>query len=177
MEIALSSRKKLGFVNGTITRMAGDTVKSEAWDTCNNMIISCILGSVSESIKKSIMFLSSAHQIWEQLEQRYSLTNGTRKYKLNKDLYETKQQGKPVSDFYTEMRSLWEELESLTTLPIFTTVTVDIIKLINVLQVQREEQKLFRFLNGLDEIYGAQRSQMLMMSNLPSVETAYSYIE
>ena len=40
-----------------------DSVKQEAWDTCNNMIISWILNSVSEHVKKSIMFLDNAHTI------------------------------------------------------------------------------------------------------------------
>lgn len=177
MEIALSSKRKLGFVKGTLTKDVTDVVKSEAWDTCNNMIISWILGSVSESIKKSIMFVNSAYHIWNHLEQRFALTNGSRKYKLNKELYETKQSGRPVSEFYTQMRALWEELESLVTLPDVTAVTTDITRLITVLNQQREEQKLFQFLNGLDEIYGAQRSQILMMSTLPSVEVACSYLE
>ncbi|KAL2932420.1 Gag polyprotein, partial [Bienertia sinuspersici] len=37
-----------------------------------------------------------------------------RKLGLNKLTYETKQQGKSVSEYYTEMRVIWEELESLT---------------------------------------------------------------
>lgn len=36
-----------------------DKVKQEAWDTCNNMVISWILGSVSELIKKSLMFVEN----------------------------------------------------------------------------------------------------------------------
>lgn len=68
MKIVLSSKRKLGFVNGTLIRDSTDLVKGEAWDTYNNMIISWILGSVSESIKKSIMFVSSAYQIWKHLE-------------------------------------------------------------------------------------------------------------
>ncbi|XP_074373942.1 uncharacterized protein LOC141714317 [Apium graveolens] len=155
MEIALSSKRKLGFVEGTLLRDTTDEVKKDAWDTCNNMIISWILGSVSDSIKKSIMFVSSAHHIWKHLEQRFALTNGSRKYKINKELYETKQQGKPVSEYYTHMRSLWDELESLVILPTINATTAEITTLINVLAQQREEQKLFQFLNGLDDTYAA----------------------
>ena len=78
-----------------------DSVKQEAWDTCNNMIISWILNSVSEPIKKSIMFLNNAHTIWIQLEQRFSVTNRSRKYKLSKEIFET---NKSLSEYYVEMR-------------------------------------------------------------------------
>lgn len=74
------------------------------------------------------------------------------------------------------MRSLWEELESLTTLPEVNTKATDISNLINTLTQQKEEQKLFQFLNGLDEIYGAKRSQILMMTILPYVEIACSFL-
>lgn len=137
MEIALSSKRKLGIVTGAIRRDATDIVKGEAWDTCNNMIISWIFGAVSESIKKSIMFVSDAHYIWKNLEERFALTNGSRKYKLNKDLYETKQHGKQISEYYTLM---WEELESINALPAVTPTTEAITSLIAALTKQREEQ-------------------------------------
>lgn len=177
MEIALASKRKLGFVKGTLKKDTADAVKGEAWETCNSMIISWILGSVSESIKKSIMFVDNAHQIWTQLEKRFSLTNGSRKYKLSKELYETKQSTKSVSEYYTQMKAIWEELESLNTLPVISTMTSEVTTLINALEKQKEEQKLFQFLNGLDDAYGAQRSQLLMMKNLPAVETACGYLE
>ncbi|XP_074324159.1 uncharacterized protein LOC141661076 [Apium graveolens] len=162
MEIALFSKRKLGLVIGTITRDDTDAGKGEAWDTCNNMIISWIFGSVSESIKKSIMF---------------ALTNGSRKYKINKDLYESRQQGNHISEYYTQMRTLWGELESLNILPAIKTMSTEVISFVSALTQQKEEQKLFQFLNGLDEIYGAQRSQLLMMPNLPSMEATCSYLE
>lgn len=43
------------------------------------------------------------------------------------------------------MRSLWEELESLYTLPAITTVTTEVICFIEAIQKQKEEQKLFQF--------------------------------
>ena len=117
MEIALATKRKLGLVQGTVLRPNDDPVKSEMWDTCNCMIIAWIQNSVSESIGKSILFLDSAREIWLQLEQRFSLSNGSRKYRLNKEIYEVKQNHGPVSEYYTKLRCLWEELESMSQLP------------------------------------------------------------
>lgn len=78
----------LGFVTGGVKKDNEDIVKKEAWEICNNMVISWILGSVSESIKKSVMFVQDSAEIWRQLEQRYSVANGAREYHLSKAMYE-----------------------------------------------------------------------------------------
>ncbi|KAL2902416.1 Glutamyl-tRNA(Gln) amidotransferase subunit A [Bienertia sinuspersici] len=63
LEIVLASKRKLGFVSGGVTRNNANKVKQEAWDTCNNMLISRIHNNVSDSIKKSILFMNNAKQI------------------------------------------------------------------------------------------------------------------
>lgn len=98
MEVALSSKRKLGFVLGTVAKSATDAAKGEQWDTCNSMVISWLFASLSEPVKKSVLYLSSAKDIWLHLEQRFSLSNGSRKYKINRDLYALKQQGS-VNDY------------------------------------------------------------------------------
>ncbi|KAL2904821.1 Interferon-induced very large GTPase 1 [Bienertia sinuspersici] len=72
------------------------------------MVISWILGNVNETIKKSIMFMSTAKDMWKNLEQRFHVNNGARRYQICKILYEIKQHGKTV---------LWEELYDLTNYP------------------------------------------------------------
>lgn len=123
------------------------------------------------------MFVNSAQTQSGTSWRRDFLTNGSRKYKLNKHVYETKQQNKPISDYYILMKACWEELESLNTFPPITTMTTEISAFVEALDRQREELKLFQFLNGLDEEYGAQRSQLLMMSPVPSVESACANLE
>lgn len=150
LEISLASKRKLGFVTGVVKRDASNSVKQDAWDTCNSMVISWIIGSVSEPIKRSIMFVENAAEIWKLLERRYLVSNGSRKYKLNKDIYEARQQGKTITDYYTELKGMWEELDSLNHLPPITTMTTEINTFISALNQQQEEQKLFQFLNGLD---------------------------
>ncbi|XP_071714323.1 uncharacterized protein [Rutidosis leptorrhynchoides] len=111
IEIVLSTKHKLGFVTGTIARPADDLTRADQWDTCNNMVISWLMNSVSESIVKSIMFIGTASEIWTHLEKRFALSNGSRKYKLHKETYSCEQQGVAVSDFYTKMKCIWEEID------------------------------------------------------------------
>ncbi|PWA60444.1 hypothetical protein CTI12_AA382890 [Artemisia annua] len=120
MEIGLSTKRKLGFVKGTIPKppsvpiapvtVVENNARIELWETCNNLVISWIMSSVSDSIAKSVMFIGSASEIWSQLETRFSLSNGSRKYKLSKDTFGISQQGSSVSEYYTKMKCVWEEL-------------------------------------------------------------------
>lgn len=177
MEISLASKRKLGFVTGLVTRDKEDTQKQEQWDTCNHIVIACIHGSISEQIKKSIFYLYTAREIWLHLERSNCQTNGSTKYRLNKGVYETKQNGGFVNDYYAKMKEMWEELESLNQLPAITSVIAEITAFVEALQTHKEEQQLFQFLNGLDEYFIAQRSQMLMQSLLTSIETSCSSLQ
>lgn len=118
IEIALSTKCKLGFVQGTVDRSLVDANKAELWDTCNNIVISRLMSSISDSIAKSIMFVGTTSEIWKQLESRFALSNGSRKYKLHKDTYDIVQQGSTISEYYTKMKCVWEELDSMSELPI-----------------------------------------------------------
>ncbi|GJZ50579.1 cysteine-rich receptor-like protein kinase 8 [Tanacetum coccineum] len=187
MEIGLSTKRKLGFVKGTIPRppvvpippntAAVNAVNMELWETCNNLVISWIMSSVSDSIAKSIMFIGTACEIWTQLETRFSLSNGSRKYKLSKECFEIQQNNSSVSEYYTRMKCVWEELDSLTVLPRLVTITPEMSAFLSAVEKQKEEQRLFQFLNGLDESYSAQRSQLLLINPLPSVENACVVIQ
>ncbi|GJS93167.1 serine carboxypeptidase S28 family protein [Tanacetum coccineum] len=117
VEIALSTKRKLGFIRGTVPRDANDASLQEQWDTCNNLVISWLMSSVSESVAKSIMFIGTAHAIWLQLETRFALSNGSYKYKLNRETYDTMQSGKSVSEYFSfgrhfdELHMTWAHLE------------------------------------------------------------------
>lgn len=177
LEISLASKRKIGFVTGAIKIHSTDVVKQEAWDTRNNMVISWIVNNVTEPIKRSVMFVESAHEIWKMLEQRFMVSNRSRSHRINKQIYETKQESRSITDHYTEMKVMWEELDSLNHLPPISTLTEEINAFINSLNRQQEELKLFQFLNGLKEIYGLQRSNLLMMAVFPSVEVACSILQ
>lgn len=177
LEIVLSSKRKLGFVDGSLERDSTDATKGEQWDTCNSMVVAWILACVSDSIKKSILFMNSPSAIWKQLKTRFTQSSGSRKYRLNRDVYKLKQKGKSVSEYYTSLQTLREEIDSLNILPSLSRMNVEVTAFVKALNTRKEEQHLFQFLNGLDEDYNAQRSQILIMATMPSVEQACGMIQ
>lgn len=177
IEIQLSSKRKLGFVKGTVTRSTTDETQEQQWDTCNDLVISWLHANVSDTIKQSILFISSASEVWKQLERRFQLSNGSRKYILNKDLFGFTQNKMTENDYFTQLSSLWEEIESMNILPTVITVTEEVSVFLKAIETQREESKLFVFLNGLDDAYGPMRSQLLMQVPPPTVEMACAVIQ
>ena len=96
------------------------------------------------------MYFTVASDIWKHHERRYLITNGARKYQLNKNVYDAKQNSMNVNEYYTYMQGIWEELDSLNVWPVLSIVSEEMQTFLDVLNKQRDEQKLFQFLTGLN---------------------------
>lgn len=86
MLIALSARNKLCFVDGSLPKPALTSPSYKSWLRCNDMVISWILGALSKSIGRSVIYSTSAHQMWLELEERYGVSNGAQLFGLHKEL-------------------------------------------------------------------------------------------
>ena len=75
MQIALSAKNKLGFIDGTPTltlTMAKSPLLVQAWTRCNNMVVSWILNSVSPKILASVVYRDTTLEVWEDVKERFS---------------------------------------------------------------------------------------------------------
>ena len=75
MRMALISKNKLQFVDGSIPEPEEGGRTAEVWKQCNNMVLSWILNSLSASIAQSVLCLSTAYEVWTDLEDRFSQNN------------------------------------------------------------------------------------------------------
>ena len=154
-----------------------DPIKLDQWDAYNNLVIAWIMNNVSDAISKSILFVPLAAEVWSQLEKRFAVRGGSRKYQLNCDLFNLEQDGGSIRDNYTELKGMWEEILAMSALSQVISTSTDIVQFLATLAKQQEEQRLFQFLNGIDDDYNSQRTQILLMIPLPSVETAYGSLQ
>uniref|UniRef100_A0A2N9I0J6 CCHC-type domain-containing protein n=1 Tax=Fagus sylvatica TaxID=28930 RepID=A0A2N9I0J6_FAGSY len=171
MVMALSAKNKLGFINGTITKPAASAkVELEQWIRCNDMIKSWLLNSISPDIYSSVIYCDLASEIWTDLKERFSQVNGPRLFELEQSIHNLVQDTMSVTTYFTKLKSLWEELSALRTIPICTCGSSK-----EIIQYQHY-QRFIKFLMGLNDSYGPTRSQILLMDPLPSVNRAYALI-
>ncbi|XP_074344488.1 uncharacterized protein LOC141704308 [Apium graveolens] len=156
-EIQLSAKCKLVFLTGSIPRYASDVVQAAQWDTCNDLVVSWLHRNVADGIKQSI-FINSASE-------------------PTRDLYALRQNNMKLNDYFSTLSSLWEDIESMNALPVITTVAADVTAFISAIDKYKAKSRLLQFLNGLDDMYVALRSQLLMQNPLPSVDVAFSTLQ
>ncbi|XP_074374804.1 uncharacterized protein LOC141715228 [Apium graveolens] len=88
MMLTLSTKNKLGFVNGTVPVPASNSAEYKYWQRCNNLVISWILFNLEEHIGKSLLFLSTAREIWKDMENRFGYASMAQVYSLEQQLLE-----------------------------------------------------------------------------------------
>ncbi|KAH0681315.1 hypothetical protein KY284_022400 [Solanum tuberosum] len=172
--IALSAKNKVGFIDGSIIPPSIPSESHRYWSRCNNMVISWLLNSLSKEIAESVLYSKTTKHIWEELEEKFGQSNGPLLYQLQKEISELAQGNLDIATYYTKLKRLWDELDSL---DICQACTCDC-SCGGKAKTHKSEQdgRLIQFLIGLNEAYSRPRSNLLLLSPLPSVNYAYSLL-
>lgn len=173
---ALRAKKKLAFVDGTITETKDDSTDIEDWWMVNSMLVVWILNTIEPSLRSTITYMESVRNLWEDFQQRFSIGNGARVYQLKTDLAGCKQMGQTVVVYYVKVKVMWDELISFEPTPTCKCGGCKC-NIAKELEKKREEEKVHQFLMRLDDaIYGTICSNILSMDPLPNLSRAYAII-
>lgn len=173
MRRALESKNKIVFVDGTIEKPEEKSRRYNAWIKANNMVASWLVNSLISSIAQSVIWLDSAVEIWNDLKFRYGNADSFRMSDLQEEFYAIKQNNHSVTEYYTKLKGVWEELQVLRSVPSCTchkctcNLNVHINKFV-------ENDCVIKFLKGLNEEFEAVKSQILLTSPLPDLKTAFA---
>lgn len=109
----LVSRRKLGFIDGKITKPE-DTIgeEFEAWEMVNGLVYSWITHSLEKHIASMIVYIDLASVAWKDLEEGFNQGNGPLLYQLRYELYNLHQGNDSVSTYLNKMKTLWDNLDA-----------------------------------------------------------------
>ncbi|XP_016512714.1 uncharacterized protein LOC107829760 [Nicotiana tabacum] len=110
---ALSVKNKVGFITEKCKKSGSDNANFDQWARCDDMVTSWILNSLSRDLANSLQYVSDAKELWQELEDRYDQTNGAKLYQLQKEINDLSQGALDITGYYTKMKRLWEELNTL----------------------------------------------------------------
>jgi hypothetical protein len=177
MKRALGAKMKLDFIDGTLPVPADAFDPSfRAWNRCNQLVSSWILNSVSESIAQSVVFLENAIDIWNELRERFSQGDLIRISELQQEIYAMKQDSRSVTEFYSDLKLLWEELELFLPIPTCTCRNRCVCEAMRTARLNHVLLHTIRFLTGLNENFSTVKSQILLMDPLPPLNKVFSMV-
>ncbi|XP_076945548.1 uncharacterized protein LOC143616670 [Bidens hawaiensis] len=168
----LFAKNKVGFIDRTIKKPESNDPTCMAWMRCDVIILHNVM---EKEIRKSVKYAASAQDIWADLKERFGKVSAPRAYELKQSLTKTKQEGASISTYFTKLRSLWDEIESVFPIPTCTFIgsTYGIGKK---LFDFKQKERFYEFLLGLGTECGTIRTQILAMQPTPTLGAAYHMV-
>ncbi|XP_050221648.1 uncharacterized protein LOC126671875 [Mercurialis annua] len=140
------------------------------------MALSWILRSLSPSIAQSVLWMDNALDVWKDLYDRFSQGDVCRISDLQEEMYAFKQNNLSVTDYFTQLKILWDEFMNLRVIPVCSCVPQCSCDALKVVKSHQDNDHVIRFLKGLSDSYAVTRTQILMMEPLPNINKVFSKI-
>ncbi|XP_070005865.1 uncharacterized protein LOC142162995 [Nicotiana tabacum] len=106
MRLALKAKRKLGFVTGTCAKESFKDALMEEWETCNVIVHSWIMNSISKELFSGIIYASDAYAVWEDLKERFDKVNRVRIFPLHRSISRLSQGSDSVVVYFTKLKEL-----------------------------------------------------------------------
>ena len=130
---------------------------------------------VSLKLQASIIYEDTALEIWNDLKNRFAQINGPRVFNLQEEITELHQGEMNITDFFTQLKFFWDQLQNLSPFPSYTCgkCVCNINKRLTDLQVR---ESVMNFLLGVNDSFSHVRTQVLLMDPIPSLSKVYSLL-
>jgi hypothetical protein len=178
MAMGLSIKNKLGFVDGSIgpPQEGISSPLYSLWNRCNIVVITWILNCVSKEIHATMLYKQTASEIWAILRNRFSQSNGPQIFQVEQAIGSSNQSHVSVSDYYTKLQGLWEELLNYRPIPICTCIPSCSCGAMRQVFDNYQQACLMQFLMGLNETFTQVRGQILLMDPISHIDKVFSLL-
>ena len=140
------------------------------------MVVSWLVHSVSIPIRQSIVWMDIAFDIWNDLKVRYSQGDLSRISDLQFEAISLNQGDMSVTEYFTKLRIIWDELENFRPNPVCTCPVKCSCSVISIINQRKCEDRVMQFLRGLNDQYKNICSHVLLMDPIPAISKKISLV-
>jgi hypothetical protein len=134
------------------------------------------MNSVSDSIAQSTVFMENAVDVWLNLKERFVQADLVRVVELQQEMSALKQESRSVTEFYSELKILREELEIYLPMPNCSCRNRCTCEAMRTARANHHILHVIRFLTGLNDNFSVVKSQILLMDPLPPMNKVFSLV-
>lgn len=172
IKLVIDGKGKLGYLTGeTKEPPSTDPTQGKKWKSENSMVMAWLVNSMQPAIGKTYLFLPTAKDVWDAVRETYSdMENSAQIFEIQTRLWQMKQGEREVTEYYIEMKSLWQELD----LSFGETweCSGDSVKY----KKRLEDERVFEFLAGLNRVLDDVRGRILGRKPLPSTREVFAEV-
>lgn len=176
MQIALISKNKDKFIDDTLPKPSVSDVLYAPWIRCNTMVLAWIQRLISAPIVRSVLWIDTTASVWKNLQIRFSHSDIFCISDIQEDLYRFRQGTLDVSNYFTHLKVLWDELETYLPIPSCSCAIPCSCGASESIHRYRDQDYVIRFLKGLNEKFTHSKSQIMMMNPLPDIDKTFSLV-
>ena len=171
VEMYISGKDRLGYINGDYPQPPETDPSFRKWRTENAMVKGWLINSMDHSLVVNFIRYPTAKQVWDSAATTYfDGTDTSQVYELRRRVSRMKQAGGSIEKYYNDLQGLWREIDFRRPNPM--KCAIDIQSYNSILQ----EERVYTFLDGLDDRLDHVRSDVLRLKPFPSIEQAYAHI-
>ena len=131
---------------------------------------------MDEKIYQSVLWFNTAQEVWDNLEQRFGRSSSAQLISVIEAISKAVQTLEMIiEDFYTKMKSLWDELDALDPV-VFCSCSGCTCELTNKTVKSQQAGIVIQFLMKLNAKYQHTRRNILMMKEIPTASDAYKIL-
>ena len=171
VEMYISGKDKLGYINGDIPQPQSTDPTFRKWRTENAIVKGWLINSMEPALISNFIQFPTAKMVWDSIATTYfDGTDTSQVYNLKWQVTRMRQGGGSIEKYYNDLQGLWREIDFRRPNPM--KCTTDISKYNSILQ----EDRVYIFLDGLDDRLDKIRSDVLQLQSFPTVEQAYAHV-
>ncbi|KAK9733373.1 hypothetical protein RND81_04G063500 [Saponaria officinalis] len=178
MTLALTSKNKQGFLDGTTAMPDKTSFKLQQWRRSDTMVRCWILNSMLDVLKEGFMTVKTAKQLWSEIRERYGQSNGPLLFSIKKGVKECCSREYVNCEYFNKLKKYWDDIEEIESYPDFScgALTKCSCNLLKKIMEQALKEKVIMFLMGLNNSFDNVRSNILSMEPLPNINKTYSIV-